>query len=391
MVPGQNSGKPDLEQGYVSKRTTISPATDQNIDQIDYAVGKPAKPQGISEKTSIDIYEAASTEPIPYSGSLCRASIDSHDGNITIPWVPKGTCIGKENPASLGATSPVRCSIESSDPLEGHLGSFNDDSQPPKPLADGDPGTWAIGHHKDNLIGNIKKNPTRSSILGCIWKRWRDAKSGSKASDEWQRPDEENDLRVSLAELQRIRLRKLQCQLVKHVAYMKTTGEESENWENDLETYIKAVQDYDYMTSRSKLPRDPFYVTGERYIDSYVLHSLLGDARKDITGKSIPVDTPWEHTGEPIGGTRNYMMAKSENAEFRKRIAIAAVAGFFLLGPMWLMVLHNTLYTCLVSTTISVTVFGFILAYSLDSPKEVMSGTAAYAAVLVVFVGVGQT
>lgn len=36
MVPGQNSGKPDLEQGYVSKRTTISPATDQNIDQIDY-------------------------------------------------------------------------------------------------------------------------------------------------------------------------------------------------------------------------------------------------------------------------------------------------------------------------------------------------------------------
>ncbi|KAI0440466.1 hypothetical protein F4803DRAFT_527107 [Xylaria telfairii] len=172
---------------------------------------------------------------------------------------------------------------------------------------------------------------------------------------------------------------------------MKTTGEESEGWENDLKTYIKAVQDYDYMTSRCKLPRDPFYVTGERYIDSYVLHSLLGDARKDITGKPILVDTPWENSREPIGGTRNHMTAKSESTEFRKRIAIAAIAGFFLLGPMWLMVLHNTLYTCLVSTTVSVTAFGIILAYFLDSPKEVMSGTAAYAAVLVVFVGVGQT
>ncbi|KAI0481668.1 hypothetical protein F4859DRAFT_475549, partial [Xylaria cf. heliscus] len=253
----------------------------------------------------------------------------------------------------------------------------------------GDPGLWAIRHHKSNLIENIKKKPTSNSILRHLWTRGQDAEIRSEASNEWQRPDEENDLRVSLAELQRMRLRKLQCQLVKHVAHMKTTGEEPENWENDLETYIKAVQDYDYMTSRSKLPRDPFYITGERYIDSYVLHSLLGDAMKDITEPPMLVDTPWENTKEPIGGTRNEVTAKSESAEFRKRIAIAAVAGFFLIGPMWLMVLHNTLWTRLVSTTVFVTVFGIILAYSLDSPKEVMSGTAAYAAVLVVFVGVG--
>ncbi|KAI1753610.1 hypothetical protein F4782DRAFT_82845 [Xylaria castorea] len=365
----------------------------------------------MSEKSGVNTSEAASIKSITRSRSFCRASINSHDENVTTPWVPKGiSTTEKVHSASSRAVSPVRCSIESSGPPKGRLGSSDGGSKQPlkrmstvqrhKPsrsttwrirsegtaLANGgDPGVWAISHHKSNFIQNIKKKPTSRSILRRLWKRGQDAKDRSEA------PDEENSFRVSLAELQRMRLRKLQCQLVKHVAHMKTTGKESENWENDLETYIKAVQDYDHMTSHSKLPRDPFYVTGERYVDAYVLHSLLGDAAKDITGEPILVNAPWETTEEPIGGTRNEMTAKSESANFKKRIAIAAVAGFFLIGPMWLMVLHNTLYTCLVSTTVSVTVFGIILACSLDSPKEVMSGTAAYAAILVVFVGVGNT
>ena len=72
---------------------------------------------------------------------------------------------------------------------------------------------------------------------------------------------------------------------------------------------------------------------------------------------------------------------------FRQRLAMAAVGAAFLIAPMWLMVLHNTLYTALVSTTVFVMVFGLVMALRLDKLMDVMSATAAYAAVLVVFVG----
>ncbi|TGJ78408.1 hypothetical protein E0Z10_g10359 [Xylaria hypoxylon] len=371
MVSTQNNSEPDLEKGSVGKHTAANLAADQDTERVDYGqmmAEKPAKLQVIGENTGV----------VECSSPFKTPSEPLKDGD-----------------QHLKPAETIRI-LEPSRTTTWKINTKN------KALAAGaDPGVWAISHHKSNLVQNIKKSPTSKSIFSGLWKRGQDPKSQSKTSKEWQRPDQDNDLRVSFAELQRMRLRKLQCKLVKHVAHMKTTGEEPENWENDLETYSKyPFSNHSpalyFLASRSpsnvrcKLPRDPFYVTGERNIDSYVLHSLLGNATKDITEEPMPVDAPWENTTEPIGGTRNEMTAKSESAKLRKRIAIAAVAGFFLMGPMWLMVLHKTLYTSLVSTTVFVTVFGIILACSLDSPKEVMSGTAAYAAVLVVFVGVAH-
>jgi hypothetical protein len=65
---------------------------------------------------------------------------------------------------------------------------------------------------------------------------------------------------------------------------------------------------------------------------------------------------------------------------------MAAIGGAFLIGPMLVMVLHKSLLTTLL-TSVCVIVFGVILAFALDDPFDVLSGTAAYAAVLVVFVG----
>ncbi|CAJ2504198.1 Uu.00g115920.m01.CDS01 [Anthostomella pinea] len=217
--------------------------------------------------------------------------------------------------------------------------------------------------------------------------RGQEAKGTNEAKDEWERPDEDNDFRISFAELQRMRLQKLQCRLVRHVANMKNSSREPDGWEEDLEAYIKAIQDYDYMVTCSQRPRDPFLVTGERKIDSYVIHSILRGSLNGGFGRPIPVDNPWENDNQPIGGTRNATLAKSWIDGFKERLIIATVAGFFLIGPMWLMVLHDTLYTTLGSTTAFVTAFGIAMAWFLDKPKEVMSGTAAYAAVLVVFVG----
>lgn len=62
---------------------------------------------------------------------------------------------------------------------------------------------------------------------------------------------------------------------------------------------------------------------------------------------------------------------------FKERIAIAAAAGLFQIGLMWLMVLHNSLYTTLSVTTAFVAAFSLIMAWFLEKLKEVMSGTAA--------------
>jgi hypothetical protein len=66
---------------------------------------------------------------------------------------------------------------------------------------------------------------------------------------------------------------------------------------------------------------------------------------------------------------------------------MAVLGGVFLLVPMWLMVLHRTRYTALVSTTVFVAFFGLVMVRFLEKEMEVLSVTAAYAAVLVVFVG----
>lgn len=91
---------------------------------------------------------------------------------------------------------------------------------------------------------------------------------------------------------------------------------------------------------------------------------------------------------EPDRGTRHDTALKTWYNGFRRRPVISLFGGVFMLAPMWIMVLHNTQYTCLITTTAFSVVFGTIVAYSVERPGEVLAATLVYAAVLVVFVGV---
>jgi len=143
------------------------------------------------------------------------------------------------------------------------------------------------------------------------------------------------------------------------------------------------------MIKCSKQPTDPFLVTGERWVDHRVLQRAMEEKRDHFelyfsTTKHNRVDSIGKWTFDdmtPISGTRDEIEWK----KFRNRLGMAAFGGFFLLAPMWLMVKHRTLYTALVSTTAFVAVFGFIMAA--QGQIDVLSSTAAYAAVLVVLVG----
>jgi len=141
---------------------------------------------------------------------------------------------------------------------------------------------------------------------------------------------------------------------------------------------------------------DPFLVSGEGFIDHMVLRNAIESHPKDFRKQKFAradSNGPWLGGADrrPIGGTRNEKLREEKLRNFVKRLALAAGGGIFLLGPMWLMVLHRTIYTALISTTCCVITFGFLMSYYLDKDIDVVSSSAGYAAVLVVFVGLNTT
>ncbi|KAJ6099705.1 hypothetical protein N7467_001240 [Penicillium canescens] len=197
--------------------------------------------------------------------------------------------------------------------------------------------------------------------------------------------------RINLSELQRLRLRQLQRTLVGHAIDLRYDAIEPSGWTEDLREYVQALQDYDYMGKHVLNAEDPFIVTGERFVDRLMLQVAMREKENEADPlhweKS---NVKWETSAiraKPVGGTRDENFRQAWIRGFRKRLGVAAVGGIFLIVPMWLIVLHRTLYTGLVSATVFVAIFGLVMALFLDELKDVLSSTAAYSAVLVVFVG----
>lgn len=85
---------------------------------------------------------------------------------------------------------------------------------------------------------------------------------------------------------------------------------------------------------------------------------------------------------------------QSQSAQLRgllRRLSMAVFGGLTLIVPMLIMVLHPGLTTVLLTTSTFVFVVGILLAMVMTKAeeKDVVGATAAYAAVLVVFVGTG--
>jgi hypothetical protein len=148
------------------------------------------------------------------------------------------------------------------------------------------------------------------------------------------------------------------------------------------------MQDYDYVHSCVKRPNDPFVVTSSRLIDRIIIQHALSKIRSSPhEGAKFTVDLSPETEANPIGGTRLKAFEEARLKLYASNFSMAAIGGGFLIAPMWLMVLHNTIWTTLSTTTVCVLFFGALMSWQLNGPIEVLSATAAYAAVLVVFVG----
>lgn len=161
-------------------------------------------------------------------------------------------------------------------------------------------------------------------------------------------------------------------------------------------------------TSLSTFTNDPFVATTEDSVVNWMMGKISkkeGDPWPDrqraipksewfdIHEKQDEFHKKWRaearHDGgaPPVVGTRRATMEKLRLRSRQGRFLTAAFGGAFLIAPMWLMVLHKTRWTALISTTAFVVVFGIVMSASLREPEDVLSSTAAYAAVLVIFVG----
>jgi hypothetical protein len=141
---------------------------------------------------------------------------------------------------------------------------------------------------------------------------------------------------------------------------------------------------------------DYFIVSSERCHDRRVLQSATfgyNDVKKELYEKRSALPTgPWEYLdshncAEPIGGTRHEGIKTISRKVFWWKLSAAFIGAGFLVGPMWLLALEQGLYLQLEVTTGFVLSFGITLAYFMDKVDQVFAGTLAYAAVLMVFVG----
>lgn len=120
-------------------------------------------------------------------------------------------------------------------------------------------------------------------------------------------------------------------------------------WKLSTPPAAKALKDYDYMMECSKRPRDYFLASGERSVDRYVtskiIRNIVGGPRHLREGIELTKALgSWEDDTSPIGGTRNSKVNELRREGFLQRLFLAAVGGCLLLGPMWLMVLHESMY-----------------------------------------------
>jgi hypothetical protein len=156
-----------------------------------------------------------------------------------------------------------------------------------------------------------------------------------------------------------------------------------------------AVRDYDFICSCVDRPDDPFILSSARELEAGILSNELSHIPENLRSAQ---DGGWDAI-EFVRPERKDMFTRGELSQearlkaFFERLGMAIFGGIFLIGPMWLMVLKPDRYTVLISTSVFVLAFAIVMAVALvkDTMVTVFSATAAYAAVLVVFVGTTTT
>lgn len=149
-----------------------------------------------------------------------------------------------------------------------------------------------------------------------------------------------------------------------------------------------SVVSTDYTTERELL-RDVAGIWRERTTEDG--QEQLDKDMRQLTKENGSPDDP-DYSEDPAFGNEKILLMNFEEIRevYKGRVTMAMIGGLFIIGPMLVMVLHPGLVTSLVTTSVCVFLCGLAMSMVLfERPYDVIAGTAAYAAVLVVFIGTG--
>lgn len=145
-----------------------------------------------------------------------------------------------------------------------------------------------------------------------------------------------------------------------------------------------------------KTELDPFKLVSSQMRDMCIMEDI------DLFNEASEIIDPQYHPekrqrvpddfSDPmlIGGSRAWSRRKREAEMFTVRFWFGLVGGLALIGPMLLMVLLRAhgIAVSLITASLSTILFALLMAkFSDQSPVALVGTTAAYAAVMVVFVG----
>ncbi|CAI7633575.1 unnamed protein product [Penicillium glandicola] len=205
---------------------------------------------------------------------------------------------------------------------------------------------------------------------------------------------------ISPSTLQRMVIHELQHQLIMDVKNIERTHEitkasmqDTQNLLTKYNTLANAIRDYDFMIDKFKTTAEsgeenPFSITAKDGLNLY----MMRDSGSIMTGFQsqghyVTQRNPWRSTLSGVDPKTHHL--KSKQSELWDRLWMGFCGGLALIAPMLLMVLHKDQVTTLATASIATMLFAVGLAYFGSNLKgqEVLASVAAYAAVLVVFVG----
>ncbi|KAJ8128174.1 hypothetical protein O1611_g5462 [Lasiodiplodia mahajangana] len=208
--------------------------------------------------------------------------------------------------------------------------------------------------------------------------------------------DVDGNSTLNIATLQRMVLFRLQRKIIEKAAPLTDLKSGDFNALDDPELqkaiadYAQGVRDWELMVEHGRRAKgdptkDPFCISSKWRLTSRVMNRFGVHAGDD----RYRYGTLNKHIG--IFDQRNRVNRARDLKELSLRFSMSIVGGVALIGPVLLMVLHKTIVTDLVTTSVAVVVVSALLTvFSSATPEMLLNTITAYTAVLVVFVGTLQ-
>ncbi|KAK6440872.1 hypothetical protein LTR95_002914 [Oleoguttula sp. CCFEE 5521] len=193
---------------------------------------------------------------------------------------------------------------------------------------------------------------------------------------------------VSVATMQSVVVRTYQRDLVQAAKEMMD-GKTSVLLPRLLRSYCKAIRDMEYMQQavNNGFAADPFLLQTSKQMEREMMrHYHLLPRQRRLT-------KAWDYDRPRLPGIGRRAKLERDQGQLKtKKLYYALAGGLSLIIPMLIMRLVPGVVCSLVTTSVAVLLFAIIVARrSSLQPQEILGIVAAYAAVLVVFVGTAST